>query len=83
MAVLWNGAALVDAFELPARVVANIAVWLILLFGLYYLAIYGDFTIGFEMSWLSLGRRSSAYSLTYATLADDELLSPCGSPGRH
>jgi len=27
-----------------------------LVYGLYFLVIFGDYTIGFEMSWLSLGK---------------------------
>ena len=56
MAVLWNGAAVVNTYDLPARTFANLAVWSILVFGLYFLAAFGDYTVGFEMSWLTLGK---------------------------
>ncbi len=49
---------MVNARNLAARVIANVAVWSILVYGLYFLAIFGDYTIGFEMSWLSLGKFS-------------------------
>lgn len=54
--MLLNGAAMVNACDLAARVIANVAVWSILVYGLYFLAIFGDYTIGFEMAWLSLGK---------------------------
>ncbi len=56
VAMLSNGAAMVNACDVAAKVIANVAVWSILVYGLYFLVIFGDYTIGFEMSWLSLGK---------------------------
>ena len=58
VAVLFNGAAMIDTYDLPARVIANVAIWSILVCGMYFLATFGDYTIGFEMFWLSLGEHS-------------------------
>ncbi len=56
VAILVNGATMVNVHDLPAKVIANLTIWLFLLYGLYFLASFGDYTIGFEMSWLSLGK---------------------------
>ena len=49
---------MVNKYDLPARVIANIAIWSILVYGMYFLATFGDYTLGFEMFWLSLGKYS-------------------------
>ena len=58
--ILFNGAAMVNTYDLPARVIANIAVWSIVVYGMYFLATFGDYTIGFGIFWLSLGKCSLA-----------------------
>jgi len=55
VAILWNGAAMVDAHGFAARVLANIAIWGILLYGLFFLIAFKDHAIGWEMSILALG----------------------------
>ena len=45
---------MVHAHSLAARIVANIFVWSWLGFGLFYLAVFKDYTVGFEMAILSL-----------------------------
>jgi len=55
VALFWNGAVAVDTQILVARIVANVAIWSFLLFGLFYLAVYRDYTVGFELSFLSTG----------------------------
>jgi len=52
-ALYWNGAIVVNAHSLPARILANIAIWGILVYGWFFLVIYKDYTIGFELSILS------------------------------
>lgn len=47
------GAAAVNAHSLPARLVANVAVWGWLGYGLFFLMFYKDYTMGFNMSVLS------------------------------
>ncbi|KAK7518440.1 uncharacterized protein IWZ02DRAFT_476266 [Phyllosticta citriasiana] len=49
----WVGAVAVHAHNLPARIVANIFVWGILVYGLFFLVAYKDYTIGFELSILA------------------------------
>ncbi|MCJ1455792.1 hypothetical protein MMC28_006148 [Mycoblastus sanguinarius] len=57
MAILSNGAAMVGAQTVPARIFANVAVWAILFYGLFFLVIFIDYSIGFMLSVLvaSLG----------------------------
>ena len=55
VAIFWNGAAMVNAHNLPARILANIAIWGILGYGLFFLLAFKDYTMGFELSILSAG----------------------------
>ena len=54
VAILWDGAAMVNARSLPARILANIAIWGILGLGTFYVLIFKDYTMGFELAILSL-----------------------------
>jgi len=56
VALFWNGAVAFDTQTLIARILANVAIWSFLLFGLFYLAVYRDYTVGFELSLLSIGK---------------------------
>ena len=58
IAILWDGAAAVNAQNLAARIVANLFIWGILAIGVFYLVIFKDYTIGFELAILSLGKTS-------------------------
>lgn len=53
VAIFWNGAAMVGAHHTPARILANIVVWAILVFGFLFLVAFKDYYIGFELSILS------------------------------
>lgn len=53
VAIYWNGAIMVNAHSLPARILANIAIWGILVYALFFLAAYKDYTMGFALSVLS------------------------------
>lgn len=55
VALYWVGAAAVHAHNLPARIVANIFIWGILVYGGFFLVVYKDYTIGFELSVLAAG----------------------------
>lgn len=44
---------MVGAHNTPARILANIVVWAILVFGILFLVAFKDYTIGFELSILS------------------------------
>jgi len=60
VALYWDGAAAVHAHTLPARILANIAIWGILVYGLFFLLAYKDITMGFSLSVLAAGK----YNLT-------------------
>jgi hypothetical protein len=53
VAIYWNGAIAVNAESLAARILANIAIWGILVYGLFYLVVFKDYTMGFALSVLS------------------------------
>ena len=41
-----------------SRVVANVAIWTILLFGLFHVVVFGDWSIGIEVAILAIGKSS-------------------------
>jgi len=53
VALYWNGAIAAHATGLAARILANVAVWGILVYGLFFLVIYKDYTIGLALSILT------------------------------
>ncbi|KAL9107199.1 MAG: hypothetical protein Q9227_007899, partial [Pyrenula ochraceoflavens] len=53
-ALFWDGAVMVNAHHLAARIVANIFIWAFLGYGLFFLGAYKDYTMGFELSLLML-----------------------------
>ncbi|CAK7222546.1 hypothetical protein SBRCBS47491_004900 [Sporothrix bragantina] len=54
VAIYWNGAIMVPhATSLPMRVLANVFVWAILAYGLFYISVYADYTMGFALSVLA------------------------------
>ncbi|KAF2454987.1 ATP synthase F0 [Lineolata rhizophorae] len=52
VALFWCGAAMVHAHTLAARIVANIFIWAIFVFGVFFLAVFKDYTMGFSLSIL-------------------------------
>ena len=56
VAIFWNGAVMVDAQNLAAKVTANVFVWSILIYGMFFLAAFRDYSIGFQLSMLSAGK---------------------------
>ncbi|KAK4954088.1 hypothetical protein LTR66_004408 [Elasticomyces elasticus] len=53
VALYWCGAAMVNAQSLPARILANIAIWGILVYGMFFLVAYKDYSMGFALSILA------------------------------
>ncbi len=56
VAIFMDGAAMVNAKDLPARILANIAIWGILVYGIFFLVVYKDYTMGFALSILTAGK---------------------------
>jgi hypothetical protein len=54
VAILWDGAAAVNATSLPARILANIVIWGILVLGAFFVFTFKDYTMGFSFAVLSL-----------------------------
>ena len=44
---------MVGARSLAARILANVAVWSILLYGIFFMAAFKDYSIGFELAILA------------------------------
>ncbi|KAK8147788.1 hypothetical protein MY1884_001411 [Beauveria asiatica] len=54
VAIYWNGAIMVPHQEsLVARIFANIFIWSLLAFGLFFLGVYNDYTMSFSLSVLA------------------------------
>ncbi|KAI2626242.1 DUF1774-domain-containing protein [Xylaria nigripes] len=54
VAIFWNGAIMVpNAHTQVARIFGNIFIWSILLYGLFFITVYKDYTMGFNLSVLS------------------------------
>jgi len=53
VALYWVGAAAVHSDGLAARILANVAIWGILVYGMFFLAAFKDYTMGFELSILA------------------------------
>lgn len=54
VAIYWNGAIMVPNSEsLVARIFGNIFIWSILAYGLFFVIVYKDYTMGFNLSVLS------------------------------
>lgn len=54
VAILWDGAAAVHARNLPARILANLVIWGILVLGGFFLAVFKDWSMGLAFAILSL-----------------------------
>lgn len=68
---------MVGAHSLPARILANVVVWSILVFGFLFLVAFKDYTIGFELSILTLGKISFDTTVEHCLI---ENCSSCCSP---
>jgi hypothetical protein len=54
VAIYWNGAIMVPhQHSLVARIFGNVFIWSILVYGLFFIIIYKDYTIGFALSVLA------------------------------
>ncbi|KKA28537.1 hypothetical protein TD95_002240 [Thielaviopsis punctulata] len=54
IAILWTGAIVAPWSDaLILRIMGNVAIWAILLIGLFFLGVYGDYTMGFSLAVLT------------------------------
>ena len=44
---------MVGAHGLAARILANVAIWSILIYGIFFMGAFKDYTMGFELAILS------------------------------
>lgn len=52
--IFWNGAVAVNSNSLPARLVANIFIWVIFLIGIVHIFVATDYLLGYALSLLTL-----------------------------
>ena len=62
VAILWDGAAMVNARTLPARILANVVIWGILVLGAFFLLTFKDYTMGLALAIMSFGMSSTSSS---------------------
>jgi hypothetical protein len=63
VAIYWNGAMMVPHPQmLAARIVANVFIWSILAYGLFFIALYKDYTMGFCLTALSVAIAMAQFS---------------------
>jgi len=62
VALYWCGAAAVNAHTLPARIVANIFIWGIGAYGMFFLVAFKDYTMGINLSVLAAGKFAGSYN---------------------
>ncbi|KAF9892338.1 hypothetical protein FE257_002115 [Aspergillus nanangensis] len=55
MALFWNGAVAVNSNGLPARIAANVFIWVIFVFGMGHITATQDALLGYCLSLLTLG----------------------------
>ena len=60
IALFTNGAAMINAHSLPARIVANVFIWALLLYGIFYLIAFRDYVMSFVIVFLVTGEASSS-----------------------
>lgn len=76
-ALFWNGAVAVHAHSLPARIVANIFIWVIFLIGFVHIFSAKDYIFGYSLSILLLCKFVPSFLcsdiLTIAALAVKQL----------
>jgi hypothetical protein len=60
-ALYWAGAVAVHSNHLAARIVANVFIWGWLGYGVFFLAAYKDYTMGFALAWLAFCKSDSGF----------------------
>jgi len=58
-ALFWNGAVAVGSNSLPARIVANVLIWVLFVFGNFHVAVNQDYIFGYCLSLLTLCKPTS------------------------
>lgn len=64
-ALFWNGAVAVHAHNLPARIVANIFIWVIFLIGFVHIFSAKDYIFGYSLSILTLCKFMSHFCFEF------------------
>lgn len=59
IALFTNGAIMINAHSLPARIVANVFIWGLLLYGIFFLIAFRDYVMGIVTVFLITGEASS------------------------
>ena len=55
VAIFTNGAVMVHSHDLAATIVANVFIWTLMLYGLFFLAAFQDAAMGISMAFLVAG----------------------------
>ncbi|KMP06888.1 hypothetical protein DIZ76_014111 [Coccidioides immitis] len=66
--LFWNGAVAVGGYSLPKRIVANVFIWVMFLFGQAHIARRNDRSLGYSLSLLTLSLALKQFSLKIISL---------------
>ncbi|EEH04560.1 conserved hypothetical protein [Histoplasma capsulatum var. duboisii H88] len=66
--LFWNGAVAVGGDNTPKRIVANVFIWVMFVFGQGHIARRGDFAYGYSLSLLTLSLALKQFSLKIISL---------------
>ncbi|EEP77795.1 conserved hypothetical protein [Uncinocarpus reesii 1704] len=66
--LFWNGAVAVGGYSLPKRIVANVFIWVMFLFGQAHVAHRSDQALGYSFSLLTLSLALKQFSLKIISL---------------
>ena len=84
VALFSNGAVMFHAQSLAARILANVVIWALMLYGLFFLAAFRDYAIGVEMAVLVAGKASfNLRSIRRYVTDDSPIRSPCRAAAYH
>ncbi|WEW59361.1 hypothetical protein PRK78_004831 [Emydomyces testavorans] len=61
--LFWNGAVAVGGYSLPKRILANIFIWVMFLFGQAHVAHRSDQALGYSLSLLSFCKQSQRFNI--------------------
>ncbi|KAL1996356.1 hypothetical protein VTN49DRAFT_121 [Thermomyces lanuginosus] len=67
-AIFWNGAVAVHAENLPARIVANVFIWVIFVIGHFHIFVGKDYLLGFSLSLLTLSLAVKQFAIKIIAL---------------
>ncbi|KAL2005880.1 hypothetical protein VTN00DRAFT_10373 [Thermoascus crustaceus] len=67
-ALFWNGAVAVGSNSLPARIVANVFIWVLFVVGYFHILVNQDYILGYSLSFLTLSLALKQFAIKIIAL---------------